>query len=231
MPVATKKKPAKRIPTITATGRCEVVVLLDRSGSMSSIKTDMEGGYNRFVEEQRKLPGECAFTLVQFDTQGIDTVYEAKPVADVPGLVLEPRGGTPLLDALGQTLSRTRDRIGTLKGGDKVVFLIITDGQENSSHEFKKDQIKKLVEQQTTAGWAFVYLGANVDAFAEAGSMGISTMSSAGYTPDSGGVKHAFVAMSANLSSYRTSPTANARGMELTDEQRKKMGGKQQPSA
>lgn len=226
MSTATRKKPTKSVKKPSATDRVELVVLLDRSGSMSSIKTDMEGGFNRFIEEQRKAPGDLAVTLVQFDTQGIEAVYEAKPVKDVGPLVLVPRGGTPLLDATGQTITRTRDRISAANGNkpDRVVFLIITDGEENSSHEFKKDQIKKLVADQTGAGWAFSYLGANVDAFAEAGSMGIAADASSGYTPDSAGVKNAFVAMSANLSSYRATPTARA--MTLTDEQRKKMGGK-----
>src|SRR5580765_28629 len=131
----------------TTNGACEVVVLLDRSGSMSSIKKEMEGGFDQFVKEQRAVPGICVLTLVQFDSQGIDTVHEAKPIADVPALDLAPRGLTPLLDAVGQTITKTKARWDAKKFS-KLLFLVITDGQENASREFKKDQIKKLVEDQ-----------------------------------------------------------------------------------
>jgi uncharacterized protein YegL len=195
---------------------CEVIVLLDRSGSMSSIKKDMEGGYNSFVATQRAVPGTCAVTLVQFDSHGIDTVYESTPVADVPNLTLDPRGSTPLLDAFGQTLTRSIARGIT----GRVLFLVITDGQENASTEFKKEQIKALVEQQTKAGWAFSFLGANVDAFSEASALGITNSATSNFSADSKGVEASFVAMSNSLRAYR-----GGNDYELTDEQRKNMGG------
>lgn len=193
----------------------EIIVLLDRSGSMAAIKTDMQGGYDSFIAEQRKLPGECAVTLVQFDSEGVETVYESRPVAEVPPLVLAPRGTTPLLDAMGQTLTRSIDR--KLEG--RVLFLVITDGQENASHEFKKDQIKTMVQQQTTAGWAFSFLGANVDAFAEAGALGIDVAGTANFVGDAGGVVAAFASLGEATTRYRDGAV-----YKISDEERKKMG-------
>jgi len=192
---------------------CELAIVLDRSGSMSTVKNDMEGGFARLMEEQRKLPGECRVTLTQFDTQGIDTVYESKPVADVPALVLEPRGGTPLLDAVGDAVTSLGKRLAAKPEAERpgsVVVLIITDGEENSSTRFTKAQVKELVERQTTTyKWSFIYLGANVDAFAEAGSMGIAAAAAASYTPDSAGVKAAYFAASASVGRSRSGGTAD----------------------
>ena len=182
---------------------------------MAAIKTDMQGGYDSFIGEQRKLPGECAVTLVQFDSEGVETVYESRPVAEVPPLVLAPRGTTPLLDAMGQTLTRS---IGRNVAG-RVLFLVITDGQENASHEFKKDQIKAMVQQQTSAGWAFSFLGANVDAFAEAGALGIDVAGTANFAGDAGGVVAAFASLHEATTRYRDGAV-----YEISDEERKKMG-------
>lgn len=184
----------------------EIVVLLDRSGSMQSIKNDMVLGFDGFIADQRKQAGECRVTLVQFDTQGTDLVFEAKPLADVPGLVLDPRGGTPLLDAMGTTIGQVTDRLALTQGAarpDRVLFLVMTDGEENSSRTFTKAQIRDLVKERTADGWAISFLGANVDAFAEAGSLGIAASSSANFIPDSAGVAMAFNAISSSSKSYR----------------------------
>lgn len=184
----------------------EIVVLLDRSGSMQTIKNDMVKGFDGFVAEQRKVAGDCRMTLVQFDTQGTEVVYEAKAVADVPALDLNPRGGTPLLDAMGKTIGQTTDRLALTKGParpDRVLFLVITDGEENQSHTFTKDQVKALVKERTDDGWAFSFIGANVDAFADAGALGIAAAASANFVPDSMGVAMAFRAVGASASAYR----------------------------
>lgn len=182
-----------------AADRSEIIVLLDRSGSMAAIREDMEGGFDSFIQKQRELPGEFGVTLVQFDSEGIETLYESLPVQDVPNLQLDPRGTTPLLDAMGQTISRSIAR----KVAGRVVFLVITDGQENASHEFTKQQIKTLVNQQTAASWTFSFLGANVDAFAEAGSLGILASASAPFVADSAGVASAFGMVSESVRQYR----------------------------
>lgn len=198
--MAGKKKVAKALST-------ELIVLLDRSGSMASIRDDMVKGFDGFIAEQRKLAGVCRATLTQFDTVSTDLVYEAKTLSDVPSMELVPRGGTPLLDAMGQAITRATDRLAAATGNgrpDRVLFLVLTDGEENSSHSFTKEQIKTLVKERTTDGWEFSFLGANVDAFAEAGSLGIAAAATANFVPDSVGVKHAFAAASASLTSYRS---------------------------
>ena len=188
--------------------KCEIVVVLDRSGSMQSIKSDMEGGFDRFIEEQCRQPGRCDVTLVQFDTMSIDTVYEAVDLREVPKLSLVPRGGTPLLRALGETIERVGQRLSATpehRRPGRVLFLVITDGQENvSGHLWPKERVKGMVEKQTRDyAWQFAYLGANVDAFAEGGGMGMTPNSIRGFTADSIGVKTAYDGLIASVSAYR----------------------------
>jgi hypothetical protein len=140
-----------------------VTFLLDRSGSMESCWDDVLGGFNAFVKGQDP---EAKLTLIQFDHE-YQVSYEALKMGDVQPLTREtykPRGSTALLDALGQLLKASTD---------PGVVVIFTDGLENASKTYTKAHIKDLVEQKTKDGWTFVYMGANQDAFAEAGSMGI----------------------------------------------------------
>jgi uncharacterized protein YegL len=187
----------------------EIVVLLDRSGSMQAIRSDMEGGFNRFIEEQRRVPvGECLVTLVQFDTESVDTVYEARTLDTVPPLSLSPRGRTPLLDATAATILRTGARFGkqpdAMRPG-RVLFLIITDGIENASTLYSTDQVRGMIEHQRNVyKWEFVYLGANVDAFTQAGSIGIAIDQAANFAANAGGVNAMFAVASANIASYRS---------------------------
>lgn len=192
----------------------DLIVLLDRSGSMSSIKTDMEGGLDTLLKEQAQVPG-CRLTLVQFDNV-VETVYNRLPLELVPMKpVLDPRGGTALLDAMGQTLTEQAAHIAE---GSKVMVVIITDGQENSSREWKREGVKALVNRLTERGWLFTYLGANVDAFAEASTLGISQDFAANYHAGAKGVSGALGAMGVVGMSYRT---GNASG--FTEDQRKAM--------
>ena len=201
---------------------CEIIVLLDRSGSMETIKKDMEGGFNAFVAEQRKVPGECVLTLVQFDSSGIDTVHEAKPIADVPSLKLEPRGSTPLLDAMGKTIASVGQRFehtSEEKKPGRVLFLVVTDGHENASHEFSRNQIKTMVKHQTNAyQWQFVFLGANIDAFAEAGGLGIPAANTAYFSGNTAGVAAMSASVSKGVTEYRRSGN-----YVISEEDRKEM--------
>lgn len=204
---------------------CDITILLDRSGSMESIKGDMERGFVHFIGEQRKLPGKCTVTLVQFDTQGIDTVYEAREIKDVPFLTLAPRGGTPLLDALNTTIGRTGTRLAGLPEAvrpGKVVFMVITDGEENSSRYTTLEQIKNTIKHQSEQyNWQFLYLGANVDAFGNAQAMGIPTAGAANYGANTRGVAAAFSAASESLGRYRDGSSV---GATFTVEEQGKLG-------
>lgn len=155
----------------------DLTVVLDRSGSMHVCQSDAEGGLNRFVEDQKKRPGEALFTLVQFDTE-YEFVHRAVPIGKVPHCSLVPRGNTALLDAVGRAIVETGERLAKMPEADRpglVVFVIITDGQENSSREFTKTKVQEMIShQQDVYKWQFIYLGANQDAFAEAGDLGIA---------------------------------------------------------
>ena len=150
--------------------------LLDRSGSMQSIKSDIEGGFAAFVEEQRAAAGECRATLAQFDDV-YELVYADRPVADVPPLDLQPRNMTALHDAIGRLVTDAGTTLAALPEDRRpgtVVVAIMTDGLENASKEWTGAAVKALVEQQTKDyGWTFLYMGADQDAVEVGGALGI----------------------------------------------------------
>lgn len=206
----------------------DITVIADRSGSMSSCKDEAENGLNQFVEDQKKQHGTALFSLMQFDTE-YEFVHKAVPIESVPRYTLMPRGMTALLDAVGRAVNETGDRLNKMAEADKpglVVFLIVTDGQENSSHEFKKAQIKEMIErQQKDYQWQFTFLGANQDAFAEAGSMGIAAASVANFV--GAAAASAYRGASNNVKRMRQ---ASAGGQSVknfyTDDERDKADGK-----
>jgi hypothetical protein len=159
--------------------------LLDRSGSMQSIKSDIEGGFAAFVEEQRTGAGECRATLAQFDDT-YDVVYADRPIADVPPLALEPRGCTALHDAMGRLVTDAGARLAALPEDQRpgtVIVAIMTDGMENASQEWGAPAIKALVEQQTRDyGWQFLYMGADQDAVEVGVGLGIAAGNAVTYT-------------------------------------------------
>jgi uncharacterized protein YegL len=161
-----------------------IYFLLDRSGSMQSIKTDIEGGFAAFVEEQQQAPGECQVTLAQFDDR-YDVVYSSVPVAKVPPLNLQPRGRTALLDAMGRLITTAGDELAALAEPERpgtVIVAVMTDGYENASHEWTHLAIKALVEQQTEKySWQFLYMGADQDAIEVGASLGVAAGASVTY--------------------------------------------------
>lgn len=182
----------------------DITIVVDRSGSMTSMRADAEGGINEFIRSQKTQPGQANLTLVEFDTQ-IDFVYRGIPLTEAKDYKLVPRGGTSLLDAVGQSINTTEERLAKLAEADRpgvVIMVVVTDGGENASKEFKRDQIRSMVEHQTnTYKWKFVYLGANQDAFSEAGSMGFAKQFTSNYTTNN--VQAAYANVSSKLSSIR----------------------------
>lgn len=169
---------------MTDAGYRHIALVIDRSGSMENIKHDTEGGIAAFIAEQRKVPGRTTVSLYQFDTEH-DEVHSFTDVNSELAYVLRPRGGTALLDAVGFAVTKTGEHLASVaedqRPGD-VIVLIATDGQENSSHEYGLPQVKEMImRQQEQFGWTFVFIGANQDAFAAAGSMGIPMASTANY--------------------------------------------------
>ena len=186
--------------------KTEIIAILDRSGSMQSIITDAIGGFNAFIDEQRKVAGEARMSVVLFDTE-YEMVYQARPIADAPHLTRDtyvPRGSTALLDAIGRAMNEQGKRIAEEKWADNVIVCILTDGQENASREFKTDTIKPMIEHAEKNGWAFVYLGANQDAFAVASAYGIQAGRTFAFVADSNGTKGAYASMNVATRSLRT---------------------------
>jgi len=172
---------------------------------MATCQGEAENGINHFIEEQRKHDGECLFSLVQFDTE-YEFVHSGNNIRDIPKYHLEPRGMTALLDAVGRAVKETGIRLANMAEEQRpglVVFGIVTDGHENSSHEFTKSQIKQMIEtQQQSYQWQFTFLGANQDAFAEAASIGIPGQSTMNYAPSKSA--DAYACMSQNVSQMRS---------------------------
>lgn len=213
----------------------DITIVLDRSGSMVSVAGDTIGGFNRFLEDQKKAHGTATITLRQFDTEH-DVVIDAKNIHEAKPLdntTFVPRGSTALLDAIGIGVDATGKRLGDLpepQRPGKVVFVIITDGQENASVRFNHKQIdEKIRLQRDTYKWEFVFLGANQDAIATASRIGVSINNAMTYAATGAGTSNAFKATSANLCSLRSAAASTmAYNSDQRDEQEKliKLAGK-----
>lgn len=188
--------------------KCEIICITDRSGSMSTIRNDVIGGFNTFLADQKTVPGEARMTYTQFDNQ-YEVVYAGKPLAEAPPLTAEtfvPRGNTALMDAIGRTMNEQGERIAREKWADKVIVCIITDGGENASTEYKRDQIKVMIEHAQKNNWSFVFLAANQDAFAVGAGYGISAATTANFAASSAGTQAAYASTSSMTRSLRADP-------------------------
>ena len=208
----------------------DINIVLDRSGSMVSVKHDTIGGFNQFLSEQQAVPGEATITLAQFDNV-YELVYGAVPLADAKPLTDEtfvPRGSTALLDAIGRTIHDTGKRLAALpeeSRPEKVLFVVLTDGYENASREFTSQQINDLITlQRDTYKWEFVFLGANQDAITTASSLGISAQNSMTYAANAVGVSSAMGSLSSNVASYRRGFTRDASFTVADRDAQKKAG-------
>ncbi len=210
---ATKRKTRKDRTT-------NIVMLLDRSGSMYSYVSDHEGGIKKYIEEQAaNTDTKATFTLIKFDsTNPFEIVYDRLPITDVdPSVRLQPRGNTPLLDSLGKTIHH----MDNLKN---VICVIITDGEENCSREFTTKMIRDLVERKSKEGWEFVYLGCNIDSFREAGSMGITINTTADYGTSMAAINNAYAGLHVNSIKSRELVSGGfSANMSWTDTQRHSM--------
>jgi uncharacterized protein YegL len=186
----------------------EIIFVLDKSGSMAHLAADTIGGFNGFIESQKALEGKATLTTVLFDTNwkilhdGVD-IKEVKSMTSADYIAY---GGTAMLDAIGEIINRVQDRhdeLGTEKP-EEVLFVITTDGEENSSHTFKKSQIEKMIKHQTNGhGWKFMFLGANMDAVKEAESIGISSNYATNYDYSIRGVCDAYTTLNCVATSAR----------------------------
>ena len=193
-------------------GYTHITVILDRSGSMESICDDTIGGLNAFVEQQKAGSGEATLTLVQFDSHDpYEVIHHFTPIREVPALTRKtyvPRGGTPLLDALGRGINDIEQSIGKLHDGErpeKVIVAVITDGQENSSREFNKEQAEKMIKSKSSeAGWEFIFLSADLNAIADAQHLGFSSDATVAFEKSSHGVSCSMARLSESVSGIRS---------------------------
>lgn len=186
-----------------------IAVVLDRSGSMQSVKDDTEGGLKAFLEDQREVEGRTLVSLYQFDDQ-YEVVYENRPVAEVPDFTLHPRGMTALLDAVGRTIAKVGEDFAKRPDAERpgeVVMVILTDGHENASSEYSRARVREMItHQQDKYGWVFVFLGADQDAFAAAGGMGIAADQALSYSSKK--TRQTFQSASSMLRRAKAAPPA-----------------------
>ena len=183
--------------------RTNIHFVLDRSGSMWETLNDTIGGFNTFVESQKQdVNGECTMSLHQFDHE-YETIYTNKPITEVDLLntkTFVPRGQTALVDAIGRTISNASSSTDDVK----IIVVILTDGEENSSKEFRYDTISKMIQGKEKDGWEFVFLGANQDAIKTAAGLGIKQNSAMTYNQTPQNVRACFSGLSSAISRARS---------------------------
>ncbi len=202
-----------------------VAEVLDRSGSMGALAQKTRDGHNEFLRAQKLLPGECDYLLTQFDHE-IETVYDAaiKDAPELTPLNYQPRGSTALLDAIGDTVMG----LGTKLNGrpedqrpERVVVVIITDGQENASMRYSRKEIFDMITHQRTAyGWTFLFLGADQDAISEGHKYGIPMQNSANYAKSNVGGTYAMMSNKVERMRGMSSGASASSVMSFSEEER-----------
>lgn len=203
----------------------KIVVILDKSGSMWNAASDTIGGFNKFLSDQKKVKGKANLTLVQFDTT-YNFVHKGVDIQDVPELnkdTYQTGGMTALLDAVGRAIIETEREIEVAdQKPDQVLFMIVTDGEENSSKEIKRDQLFKMVQdKQKKDDWSFVFVGADINSYDEGGQMGFYASTTSNY--DKGNTAKLYNMMSDKVAMYRS--TGKVDSLEFTDDERKDLEG------
>jgi hypothetical protein len=200
--------------TIITDEKTQIVCILDRSQSMSSIINEAIGGFNQFLKEQRELPDEASITVALFDNQ-YELLYnnvDIKETKDLTRAEWSPRGMTALYDAIGRTINDVKAAHEKLKKKDrpdKVLVCIVTDGEENSSREFRLSDIEKLIKDCEKDDWAFVYLAANQDAFEVGTGFGIRAGNTYTFTADVGGTFNMSNTLNNASVAYRSMSTSD----------------------
>ena len=186
---------------------------------MHSIASDVIGGYNRFVSDQKLATveepvAEPSFTLIQFDSvEPFAVSIDGRPVSTVPDLTSEtfrPRSGTPLYDAIAQTVAHVDEKCAAHEPAElRRLVVIFTDGEENGSRRHDRSTVMRLIEAKTELGWTFVFIGANQDSYAESGKMGIRRSGTQNWGANPEGVEAAFSSLSAATSRYMAEDTSS----------------------
>ena len=215
----------------------ELVMILDRSGSMAGLESDTIGGYNSMLQKQREAEGEVLVSTVLFDNES-EVLYDRIPLQDMPQMTEKEyyvRGCTALLDAIGGAIhhignvhkyARDEDR------PEKTIFVITTDGMENASRQYSYEKVRRMVERQKEKyGWEFLFLGANIDAIETAGRFGIDRDRAANYNSDREGTALNYEVLGETVCKIRTcaSPIDGSWKRRI-EEDYERRGGKQRAS-
>ena len=200
----------------------ELVFILDRSGSMAGLEKDTIGGFNAMIEKQKKEVGQALVTTVLFDHEN-EMIHDRVDLQTLPAMTEKEyyvRGCTALLDAVGSTIEHIRTIHKYIRKEDlpeKTLFVITTDGMENSSHQYTYKKVQDLIKKQKKNGWEFLFLGANIDAAKEAARFGIDADFAADYHADSKGTDAVYAAVNDAVCCMRASQPMTATWKEKVD--------------
>jgi len=220
----------------------DITVLVDRSGSMYSIKYEMEKAFQGFLKEQKNIEGKCKISLYSFDGRGyaypseeeslcLEEHYINKSIKRATPLVINPRGNTPLRDAIVTVLQKTKKRIKRNRKErrpGRVIILVITDGYENASMKYSAKDVQREVKSCEKDNWKFIYFGANQDAIKVGRDLGIRVETSVTYAPTSKGIKGSFDTITDKISTARCCSVKDynmVSSMDFDEEEREKCMG------
>ena len=201
-------------------GLTELVFILDKSGSMSGLESDTIGGFNSMLAKQKALEGKCCVTTVLFDNRYelLHDRIDLNAVNPISDREYQVGGSTALIDAIGQTINKIRTAQKNTADdyrAEHVLFVIITDGEENASREYTAEKVKELIEKQKSEhGWEFVFLGANIDAVTTARRYGIDQDRAVDYLADAQGTQMSYSAVDDFITAKRLYKIAPAQAFE-----------------
>ena len=209
----------------------EIVFILDRSGSMAGLEADTIGGFNAMLAKQKAVDGKTWVSTVLFDHVS-EVLHDRIPLERVPTMTERDycvRGSTALLDAVGGAIRHIRNIHKYARPEDvptKTMFVITTDGMENASRQYDYDTVRNMIEEQKKHGWEFLFLGANIDAAAEAKRFGIDASHAANYHCDTKGTALNYEVVSEAITHVRGGAPLAKNWKAKIDADYKKRGGK-----
>ena len=213
-------------------GLTELVFILDKSGSMGGLEKDTIGGFNSMLKKQKLEAGQCRVTTVLFDNRYtlLHDRIDIQAVSPITAKEYFVGGSTALLDAIGRTIGKIADvqrNTAEAYRAEKVIFVIITDGEENASREFSAEKVRSLVSREKEQhGWEFLFLGANIDAVVTAGRFGIGADRAAEYVSDAEGTALNYAVMNDVVSEFRFSGKVSPKHLDRIRQDRAKRGSR-----
>ena len=193
----------------------ELVFIIDRSGSMSGLESDTIGGFNSLVKKQKKEDGQCYVSTVRFSDRS-KVIHDRVSISDIKEMTEDdycPNGCTALIDAIGGAIKHISSVHRYIRPEDvpeHTMFVITTDGLENSSHNYSSKEVKKMVREKEKEGWEFLFIGANIDSVETAQSFGISSDRAVNYNADSKGTEILYESVCAQVSNVRKNKSVSA---------------------